>query len=337
MVSAGFDPRQDGYEAARSAAVFRERSDRGWIVVRGGDRASYLHGLLTNDVASLKAGEGCYSAYLTPQGRMIADFWVYELGDAILLSMSRDVKDSVLAKLDQLVFTEDVQLGDLTAVSTGIAVLGPDAASVAGEVTGVPDDRLALLPEHGNLRGSFEGEPVVVLRTTDLGEPGFDLLVDASRAPAAGEALRAAGALEIGEEIVEVLRIEAGVPKFHRDMDEETIPLEAGIEPRAISFTKGCYVGQEVIVRVLHRGHGRVARKLIGLSLEGEAVPPPGALVRVEGREVGRITSSAGSRALGAPIALAYLQRDFVAAGTRVTVEGTAGVVTELPFVERRV
>src|SRR5204863_3141881 len=117
----------------------------------------------------------------------------------------------------------------------------------------------------------------------------------------------------------EALRIEAGIPKFHRDMDEETIPLEAGIESRAISFTKGCYVGQEVIVRVLHRGHGRIARRLVGLTLEGDDVPQPGTKVQAAGREVGWMTSGVISPALHCPIALAYVQRDFIEPGTRVT------------------
>jgi len=123
------------------------------------------------------------------------------------------------------------------------------------------------------------------------------------------------------------------VPLFHRDMDEETIPLEAGIEQRAISFTKGCYVGQEVIVRVLHRGHGRVARKLVGVRVEGDKVPRPGAVVRSGAREIGQVTSATVSPALNQPIALAYLHRDFLAPGTIVTIDGTNATVTALPFV----
>ena len=115
---------------------------------------------------------------------------------------------------------------------------------------------------------------------TDTGEPGFDLLVEAHAAAALMDALRASGAEDVDAATADVLRVEAGVPKFHRDMDEDTIPLEAGLESRAISLTKGCYVGQEVIVRVLHRGHGRVARRLVGLTLEGEAVPAAGTPVR---------------------------------------------------------
>ncbi len=137
----------------------------------------------------------------------------------------------------------------------------------------------------------------------------------------------------VSPEAAEALRIEGGIPAFHRDMDEETIPLEAGIEGRAISLTKGCYVGQEVIVRVLHRGHGRVARKLVGLTLEGRALPAAGAAILSDGRDVGRITSAVLSPALSGPIALGYVHRDFVAAGTAVLVGETPAVVTSLPFV----
>jgi folate-binding protein YgfZ len=116
-------------------------------------------------------------------------------------------------------------------------------------------------------------------------------------------------------------------------MDEETIPLEAGIESRAISLTKGCYVGQEVIIRVLHRGHGRVARKLVGLTLDGDVVPERGSIVKSDQKDVGEITSSVRSIALDRSIALAYLQRDFLAPGTQVSVDGAHAVVTDLPFV----
>ena len=146
---------------------------------------------------------------------------------------------------------------------------------------------------------------------------------------------RKPGALPIDTVVAEALRIEAGVPRFHQDMNEDTIPLEAGIESRAISLTKGCYVGQEVIIRVLHRGHGRVARKLVGLTFEGEIVPAAGATVEVEAREIGVTTSTSMSPALDRPIALAYLHRDFLAPGTHISVNGMSGEVQSLPFVTR--
>ncbi len=321
------------YQAARAAVAAIDRSDRAWLVVSGTDRRTYLHGLLTNDIVALQAGLGCYAAYLTPQGRMIADLWVYELGDVVLLSMAREVKTTVLTKLDQFVFTEDVQLGDVTETFTAISIVGPAAAkTVAGSTTGPSTEALTALPIHGNLRCEFGGQPAIVLRADDRGVDGFDLLVGRERFPELMTAVHAAGVVDVDPATAEALRIEAGIPKFHRDMDEDTIPLEAGIESRAISLTKGCYVGQEVIIRVLHRGHGRVARRLVGLTLDGSIVPVAAATVQSNERHVGSITSAALSPALGKPIALAYLHRDFVEAGTSVTVDGTRAVVTAVPF-----
>jgi folate-binding protein YgfZ len=334
MIPAGSDA---AYDAARRRAARVDRSDRARLVVSGPDRASYLQGLLTNDVVALKSGEGCYAAYLTAQGRMIADLHVYELGDVMLLTMAGEVKDTVLAKLDQLIFSEDVQLGDVTGTFAQVAVIGPEAApAVSTALGGPPAEALAALPEHGNVRAEWAGGTAIVTRVTDTGEPGFDIFVDRAQVTALTNALAAAGVVEAGEATAEAIRIEAGVPAFHRDMDEETIPLEANIESRAISFSKGCYVGQEVVIRVLHRGHGRVARKLVGLLVDGAQVPPPGAAIRSGDREIGRVTSSTRSPALERPIALGYVHRDFLEPGTKVTVEDASAEVTTLPFVARR-
>ena len=324
------------YEAARRRAAAIDRSDRARVVVSGADRASYLQGLLTNDVVALKPGQGCYAAYLTAQGRMISDLHVYELGDVMLLTMAGDVKDAVLAKLDQFIFSEDVQLGDVTETFAQLAVVGPAAAQAVADVVGtVSADTLRALPEHGNLRTEWNGGAVIVARVTDTGEPGYDLFVDRAQVEALKAALAVAGVVDADASTAEALRIEAGVPRFHRDMDETTIPLEANIESRAISFTKGCYVGQEVVIRVLHRGHGRVARRLVGLVVDGADAPPAGAAIRSGDREIGAVTSSARSPALERPIALGYVQRDFVEPGTKVTVGETSAVVTALPFVSR--
>jgi folate-binding protein YgfZ len=323
----------DAYTAARQRAGLVNRADRARIVVSGADRASFLQGLLTNDVVALKAGQGCYTAYLTAQGRMIADLHVYELGDVMLLTLHRDVKETVMTKLDQVIFSEDVQLGDVTDTFEQIAVVGPAAASMAAGVLDVPAEKLQGMGEHGNLRTSWNGRPAIVTRAGDAGEPGFDLFVERAHAAALKTSLMAAGALEVDPATAEAIRIESGVPLFHHDMDEDTIPLEAGIESRAISFSKGCYVGQEVVIRVLHRGHGRVARKLVGLRLEGSRVPPAGTPIRAADREVGRVTSSTQSPALQQPIALGYVHRDFIEPGAKVTVDGAAADVVALPFV----
>ena len=319
------------YEAARHGTGLVDRAEFGYIVVSGKDRASYLQGLLTNDVAALKPGEGCYAAYLTAQGRMIADLWVYELGDVMLLRLLRDVKATVLARLDQFIFSEDVQLGDVTDAFMGLGLVGPRSAATLAAAVEIDEEQLTALSEHGNLRAQFLGQPAIVLRTADLGEAGFDVLVEAIAFEPLRGAVRRGGAAEVDLSTAETLRIEAGVPKFHQDMDEDTIPLEAGIESRAISLTKGCYVGQEVIIRVLHRGHGRVARKLVGFVLDGDALPAEGAVVQAEGRDIGTITSASWSPALRRPIALGYVQRDFVTPGTRVVVQGTVVQGTTVP------
>jgi folate-binding protein YgfZ len=325
------------YEAVRRRAAFVDRSDRGRLIVSGNDRASYLHGLLTNDIAALKAGQGCYAAYLTAQGRLISDLHVYELGDAILLTLPGEVKDVVLAKLDQFIFTEDVQLGDVTAAFAQLAVLGPESANAIGAAIG-SDARAALLamPPHGNARVQWEGAPVILVRIDDAGAPGYEVLVEIARVAALQAALADAKVVALDPGTANTIRIESGVPLFHRDMDEDTIPLEAGIEGRAISFTKGCYVGQEVIIRVMHRGHGRVARRLVGLAIDGTGVPASGAAIRSGDREIGRLTSATWSIALDRAIALGYVHRDFVEPGTEVSVDGAPAHVAALPFVHPR-
>lgn len=322
----------DGYRAARQAAAVRRNSDRAWIAVSGRDRAEYLQGLLTNDIVKLKSGEGCYALYLTPQGRLIADLWVYELGDVMLLGLPQPVKETVLARLDQFIFSEDVQLGDVSTTLATLSVIGPRSAECIAAALGIAATLGANEGLFAARRDLFEGEPAMVLGADSFGVPGFEVVVDRRHVDAALARLVQSGAVEIDDGVAETLRIEGGVPAFGQDMDEETIPLEAGIEPRAISFSKGCYVGQEVIIRILHRGHGRVAKKLVGLALPKDAAALPSASILAGERSIGKVTSAAWSPMLERPIALGYVHRDFVAAGTAVQVAGAEATVTSLPF-----
>ncbi|MDR1988749.1 MAG: hypothetical protein LBQ09_00790 [Acidobacteriaceae bacterium] len=320
------------YRRAHSHVALAERHDRAWIVLSGADRRGYLHGLLTNDIQSLETGAGCYSAYLTPQGRLITDLWVYELGDVLLVSLDRSVKDNLLAKLDQFIFSEDVRLGDVTKTYAAMAVVGPEAAALLASTLDIDAARLESLPEHGNLRAAFAEQPAIVLCTSDLGIRGFDVLIPMAVADDFRKALQRRGAAWLDAATAEAIRIEAGIPKFHQDMDETTIPLEAGIESRAISMTKGCYVGQEVIVRVLHRGHGRVAKKLAGLVISGDASIARGASIDIAGTSVGTVTSVTWSPRRQALIALGYVRRDCLAPGTALAVAGHDATVVALPF-----
>ena len=324
----------DGYRALIEGAALLDRTDRGLLRFTGADRRSYLQGLLTNDIAALEAGTGCYTAMLTAQGRMIADLRVLETGDALLAVAQRSQAASLRDRFDQFIFSEDVAVADVSEATTQLSVIGPNAVAVVSAAF-ASDARLVTLLPFENVRVDAGGLPVVVAGTDEFAVAGLDLFVDATRAGELRNALLVSGATAVDLDTAIVRRIEAGRPEFLVDMDEETIPLEAGIEDRAISQTKGCYVGQEIIIRVLHRGHGRVAKRLVGLLLDMKA--ERGGVVRAGGREVGKVTSATHSPALNRDIALAYVHRDFVAPGTEVTVVTSSGdaraVVAALPLV----
>jgi tRNA-modifying protein YgfZ len=302
----------DDYAALRENAVIGAIAARGQVAVAGPERATFLQGLLTNDTASLIPGRGCYAAWLTPQGRMLCDLHVLESGDMMLLDVPAADVIQIADRLEQFHFTEDVQIAALDTLRS-VWVHGPSAARLLGH------EEYNSWAQYQNARVEFAGVPVVVARVDQLGVPGFVIFTDAQQQDEVTRAVAAAGALHATPATLEAARIEARYPVFGIDMTSDTIPLEAGIEDRAISLTKGCYVGQEVIIRVLHRGHGRVVRKLVQLHVEGDA-PSPNAKVFAGDREIGFVTSAATSPRLGA-IALGYLHRDFLTPGTGVEVD----------------
>lgn len=310
------------YKALREAAAIGEVSPRAQIAVAGSDRAAYLQGLLTNDIQALTAGTGCYAAWLTPQGRMITDLHVLESGDMILLDVPAELSEAIIQRLDQFLFSEDVQLAPLSGQLRAIPIHGPGAAAVL-EKTVPGASSLEAWKEYQNARFDLDGVPVVLARVTELDVPGYRAYVAASSADSFVRALTANGAVSVSQDVIDVVRVEAGYPVFGIDMTDDTIPLEAGIEDRAISLTKGCYVGQEIIIRVLHRGGGRVARKLVSLRIDGET-PAAGSRLLAGDRDIGAVTSAAWSPTFGT-IALAYVHRDFTAPGTSLTVAGRGG------------
>lgn len=331
------------YEKLRETAGLVSLSNRGAINMKGSDCASYLQGLLTNDISGLTTGAGCYAAYLTPQGRMIADMRVLNLGDRLLLDVDSAMSDTLTSRFSMLVFSEDVQINDESSTWYWVGVRGPGAAACLEPILrpeGTLSGKKAVTAYQGLDNGWWvlDGKPVLAVSNDELGIPGIDLGVSSAYSGQINAQLEGLG-LEWGSAgAVEALRVEAGTPRFGADMDQDTIPLEAGIEARAISETKGCYVGQEVIIRILHRGKGRVARRLVGLifsqdhtteSLSGQSV--------YDGYEtIGRVRSAISSPRLGRQIALAYVQRAYTAPGARVEVADgerrVAAEVTELPF-----
>lgn len=328
---------REQYLAVREGAALVDRSDRGRIRLTGKDRRDYLQGLLTNDIAALTPGTGCYACLLTAQGRMISDMYVVETGDAVLMDLERQVTPRVVAHLDQFVFSEDVVVSDVSDSIRQLGVFGPKSPEVLRqlELFFEPFDfeRLNVL-DNRTSPWRERGEVVTVVRRDDLGETGFDLWISTAQGDALALAIVDAGATRVESDAAEICRVETGRPVFGKDMTEDTIPLEAGIEDRAISRTKGCYVGQEVIIRVLDRGHGRVARRLVGLTCDvASDVPAIGASIADGDRAVGSVTSAVWSPSLERPIALGYVHRDFVQPGTAVTIAaGIPAIVTALPF-----
>jgi folate-binding protein YgfZ len=327
-------PPPDDYSALREGAIIGAIAARRQIAVAGPDRASFLQGLLSNDIPSLTAGQGCYAAWLTPQGRMLADLHVLESGDMILLDVPAADVEQTAERLEQFHFTEDVQIANLAGSLRSVWLHGPAASHILtslaagdwpldGDGGRSADSDLASWTNYQNRRVELAGRPVVIARIDQLRVPGYAIFVDEQQAAALTTALAAAGAVVATPSTLEAARIEAGYPIFGIDMTTDTIPLEAAIEDRAISLTKGCYVGQEVIIRVLHRGHGRVARRLVGLHVDG-AVPPRGAKIFSGDREIGFVTSATQSPRFGA-IALGYVHRDFFEPGTVVEVDVGAG------------
>jgi folate-binding protein YgfZ len=305
---------EEGYRALTEGAAVVRRGDRGVLSVTGPDRLTWLQGLVTNDVSGLPVGGVCDAAYLTPQGRMITDLRVANFADRTLLDVPATLSSALHARLDALLFSEDAKIEDLSQQLTVVDVHGPLAPGISADLEVVRDDA--------------------------FGVPGYSAFVVSTEVSGFIRQLVARGAVETTLETLDVLRVEAGRPAFLVDMDEHTIPLEAGLEQRAISFTKGCYVGQEVIVRVMHRGGGRVAKRLVGLRLGQVAVPGAKAVITSAGLQIGRVTSAVWSPALRESVALGYVHRDFTDPGTSVEINGTHGSipaqVTALPLVERK-
>jgi folate-binding protein YgfZ len=347
----------DEYDALQERAGLLNRQSRGRLQLTGADRRSYLHGLLTNDIVALSPGHGCYAALLTPQGRMISDMRVSELGEDVLVDLPASVAGIVRQRLADFIFSEDVDVQDVQSTLTHLAVYGRKAGDVLSDVLTRPmanDDREARRARldamimnansqwrfHGGAEGAADGSglPVIVVRSDDFGIAGFELFIEAAHAQELADAVRKAGAQDVSAETVDVTRVEAGRPEFGTDMDEHTIPLEAGIEDRAISLSKGCYVGQEIIIRVLHRGHGRVARRLVGFVADSSGrAPVRGDRFLAEGKDVGGVTSTVVSPRVRRPIGLGYVHRDHAEPGKVLqlaTADDTRRSVTivTLPF-----
>jgi folate-binding protein YgfZ len=329
------------YRAVREGVGVAERSDRARIRMWGKDPAKMLHGMVTNDVANAAAGQGVYAAMLTPKGRMLAELRAFLRAlTEVLVELPREALAGTSEHLRKFVPPMFARWADVSDEVDQIGVYGPHAAALLERVLGASFGEM----EEDAFREATFGDAAVMVAATRYvgGEPGFDLFTAPTVLAGVWTALLEhgadLGARPVGLAAIETLRIEAGRPRYGAELSEEVIPTEAfeetGMMERAISFTKGCYTGQEVIVRIAHRGH--VNRHLRGFRLGDGTAPAAGApLFNAEtGKEVGRLTSVAFSPMLGEAVALGYARRE-VEPGAELRVgapEGPPARVVRLPF-----
>ena len=324
------------YEAVRGggAGLF-DLSGRGRVEVSGGEAVQFLNGMLTNDVARLEEGAWMHAAFPNPQGRLVAAARVLRRGGSFLFDTEAATRERVLKHLERYMLAGDFRVRDLAEETSMLSVQGARAREIVSAALGEEAPNVA----RGRVSyAKFRGGEVTLLRATHTSEDGFDLFVSAPDATSLWQSLVEAGARPAGFDALEVLRVEAGLPRYGVDSSEANVVLEVVDESESVSYTKGCYTGQEIIARIHWRGH--VAKRLAGVIFDRDAEPPADSSVRscAEGREVGRITSVVFSPRLRRRVALAVIRYDSLALGTELKVfsgeeEFCAAHVAELPLV----
>jgi folate-binding protein YgfZ len=307
------------HAALRTSAGVLDLSFRSRLCVTGTDRQRFLNGQVTNNVKELKVGEGCYAALVTAKGKMQSDVNIHCLADEFLLDFEPGLGDAIRQRFEEYIIADDVQIVDVSSNYGLLSVQGPKAAEVITPLTGgvaLPDKPMGSI----SIADLVNGE-VYCMNHSRAGTPhGFDVFVPVPELHTAAEKLllaaRAAGGLACGWQALEMARVEAGIPRFGIDMDPTNLPPEAGIEDRAISYSKGCYIGQEVIARI--RTYGQVAKSLRGLVLPDNlsALPQRGDKLFRNEKEAGYITTALASPAFKRNIALGYVRREHNEPGT---------------------
>lgn len=323
-------PAAQATAARKSSGLFR--LDRGLIEVRGSDRVRWLNGMISNDVEALAEGSGCYAVLLTRQGRIVADFHILAHAESLWLDSAPAAVPAALETLEKFIVADDVDLVDRSAEFLRLGLEGPNSSEILASLSGKALD----LGAGAFAEVEIEGVSVFVAAYGFGGGLAFQLFFPASeeeKFPAIFGALEAAGCPRLDPEVLEILRIEAGVPAFGSELGEDVLPAEARLD-HAISTTKGCYTGQEVVERM--RSRGRVGHLMVGLATEAKPLEPGATVQPLGGEEkkrVGEVTSSCLSEVAG-PIALAFVRTAHSAAGTELSVAGQRVEVVELPFVD---
>ena len=304
-----------------------DRSERGKLALTGAEAIEFLNGQITNELTDLRAGEGRYAAFLTHKGRMLGDLRVLAVGDErgaqpreLLLDTERVALQALFDMIRRFKVGYRVELHKRTVESAMLSLIGPQSLQIAGA-----EPVLGGADEHANTALEVDGVRALAVHTG----VGVDLLCASEDGQALAEALAARGAQRVSDAAAECVRIERGVPRYGVDLDDSVIPQEAGLNERAVSFTKGCYVGQETVARLYYKGTPK-------RHLRGLLAPEPlaiGAGVALDGRELGTVTSAALAPALG-PIGLALLRKQAAPGMVVQLSSGGEATVVELPFKE---
>lgn len=325
------------YKAVRNAAGLIDQSYCGAIKVGGKEAVQFLNGLVTNDVKSLVKGKGFRGAFLTGHGKVRALCRVFSLGDEFLIINDPQTHDKVFKYVFPFSYAGDFQVEDVSDHNRILSVQGPSSLQVMKEICFEP---VPALDEHEWIETIIAGQHVKVARASHTGETGFDIFVPAEGLKDVWDFILLKGEFHsivpVGLDALERLRIEAGIPVYGKDVDETNMMLETGLAD-AVSFTKGCYTGQEAVAMATYRGH--VSKRLSGLAIATESVPSTGDRISKEGKDIGYVTSAINSETLGAVIALGYIKYGFFEPGTSVEVqiekESLPSTVVELPFYRR--
>ena len=304
-----------GYEALRENAAWIDLSGRGLIRASGEDRARLLHAMTTNHVQQLQAGQGCYAFFLTAQGRILADVNILALSDHLLLDTEPETADKVYGHLDHYIIADDVTLENLTGQWAAIGVEGPKAIEAVSALGApAPETDYSWSPWQNGL----------IARISVTGATGFRIFTPSSDRPQLITRLESNGLPAATPDAVNIVRLENGKPRYGDDITEGHLPQETQ-QMHALHFSKGCYLGQEIVERVRSRGH--VNRLLKPLRIAATEAPVPGAKVVVQGKEIGEITSAAYSPALGCVVALGYVRTEHARPDVAVDVGGASGQI----------
>lgn len=314
------DPASE-YEAVCNSAGIFDLANRSMLQFTGDDRLSYLQGMLSNDLRPLKMFDGQQAAILTQQGKVIADVRVLCSLNSYYLDFWEPLKEKIVTHLNRYLVADDVEIHDPNEQWKMLSLQGPKAHAILDQLFAS-----AELPAQANHHGMvhFDGTPVCVVRADRSGYDGFDLVVQTTQLSVFAQRLAGLGAAWVGARAQNILRVEAGMPRYGVDFSEDNLLLEVALDD-AVSFTKGCYLGQEVVERIRSRGH--VNKKLCGLLLDGNTPADSGDKLSAGDREVGQITSSLASIALRRPIALGYVNKEFWAPGTKLSVHHSGGEI----------